>query len=80
MTRPAQHPASNSEARKRHDAPTCLVCGNAVPVDASALAAAKAEGRAEAWEQGWSAAQRSPWTAPGYGENPYRLDNTDGAA
>lgn len=47
MTRPTQHPASNSTARKRHDAPTCLVCGNSVPVDVSALAAAKAEGRAE---------------------------------
>jgi hypothetical protein len=44
----APNVGARGDARKRHDAPRCLVCGNSVAVDASALAAAKAEGRAEA--------------------------------
>lgn len=52
MSGPAQHPASNSTARKRaaetaNPAPRCTVCGNSVPVG-EAVERARAEGRAEA--------------------------------
>jgi hypothetical protein len=66
----APHDGARGDIRKRHDAPRCLVCGNSVAVDASALAAAKAE----AWDEG--AAQASPYGGGYlralYACNPYR--------